>query len=176
VLNTFNYQTTKSYITFFLTNIQWLFTEDNHSMRQLFETVQAKRPQTSNKAPSNSFRFLLLSSKPQSLPLTQKTLLLCLTIFCLNGLGCATVTIETSHYSPIRPPDITNSVTFSWFGLKGKHHFDTNKLCHGQPSVKIQAVHTLTDLLDGLKTGFFFLPKTAKIWCKTPIQPTDNPN
>lgn len=65
-------------------------------------------------------------------------------------------------------PDFVQSVPFTWFGLAGTHRFDVKEICAGNNAVKIKTLHTFKDLLTGLRTVFFRLPKTAKIWCEQP--------
>lgn len=81
--------------------------------------------------------------------------------------GCASVTIHpTASVPKHRPPDFEQSVPFSWFGIAGTHHFDVQALCGGRAALKIRTLHTFKDLMVGLTTGFFRLPKTAQIWCQ----------
>ena len=100
-----------------------------------------------------------------------------LTLSCLTS--CASVTIrpnslqspnkrgqQIEHSTVARAPDFAESVPFSWFGLAGTHHFNVKKICKGGDAVKIKSLHTLRDLLEGVRTAFFRLPKTAKIWCE----------
>lgn len=99
---------------------------------------------------------------------------------CLALWGCASVTIhpgeQPSHlyHTTKTAPDFEQSVPFSWFGLAGTHRFDVRQVCRGEKAIKIKSLHTLSDLMIGLKTGFFKLPKTAQIWCQTPRHRQDH--
>lgn len=91
--------------------------------------------------------------------------LMLILLLALQG-GCASVTIHPTEQVPSdRQPDFEQSVPFPWFGLSGTHHFDVQALCQGRQAIQIKTLHTFGDLMKGLKTVFFRLPKTAQIWC-----------
>lgn len=129
------------------------------------ETLQHR---SEHRAQDNSvpFKELPLNRRPNA----RNTPSLVLTLSLALQLGCASVTIHpTEQASTHREPDFEQSVPFSWFGLSGTHHFNVHTLCQGRGAIKIKTLHTLQDLMKGLKTVFFRLPKTAQIWCAEQI-------
>ena len=81
--------------------------------------------------------------------------------------GCGVITVKPdASAQPSREPDYEQSIPYLFFGLYGTEHFDVESICFGREAEKIQSVHTLMDLSVGMKSLFFYFPKTAKIWCK----------
>ena len=83
--------------------------------------------------------------------------------------SCSSITVKPGKQSSSnlqRLPDYEESIPYFFFGLIGAKHFDLQDICFGREVEQIRSQYTLTDLGMGVKTLFFYLPKTAEVWCK----------
>jgi hypothetical protein len=80
--------------------------------------------------------------------------------------GCATVTVTKNESRRItRSPDYSDSKSFFFWGLVGRHEVDVAYVCRGNPAEQLQTQMTFVDgLLTGITWGLY-APRTAKVWC-----------
>jgi len=82
--------------------------------------------------------------------------------------GCSAITVKPSKIDNInRPPDYEDTSDFYLFGLIGAHHYNVKDICFGRKALLIKNEYTPEDLSIAIKTLFFYLPKTVKIWCES---------
>jgi len=82
--------------------------------------------------------------------------------------GCTAVTITESGLANFDyRPNYEHSKPFYLWGFIGEHHIDVTKICTKErPAIQMQTKYSALDVLYSTLTLGFYLPRTAKVWCK----------
>lgn len=85
----------------------------------------------------------------------------------LSLTACASVTMRPYGGEKVTTkPSFQVTKTYYWWGLKGEHTIETEKVCDKRRVLQMQSITTLSNWALQVITLGIYAPRTAKVWCE----------
>ena len=92
---------------------------------------------------------------------------LALLLCCVTA--CSSVTVRPyGGEKDTTEPDYKASKSYYLGWLIGEHQVNVTEICQQRRVMQMQAVYSLSDMVQSIFTLLIYTPRTAKVWCEKP--------